>query len=71
MEIFAKQYGYEPKIELMHAGLECGILSGKLDGLDCISFGPNQFDIHTPNEHLSISSAVRVWEYLKAILAAK
>ena len=71
VEIFAKQYGYEPKIELMHAGLECGILSGKLDGLDCISFGPNQFDIHTPNEHLSISSAVRVWEYLKAILAAK
>ncbi len=71
VEIFKEQYGYEPKIELMHAGLECGILSGKLDGLDCISFGPNQFDIHTPNEHLSISSAVRVWEYLKAILAAK
>ena len=69
--IFKEQYGYEPKIELMHAGLECGILSSKLDGLDCISFGPNQFDIHTPNEHLSISSAARVWEYLKAILAAK
>ncbi|MCI9297221.1 MAG: aminoacyl-histidine dipeptidase [Lachnospiraceae bacterium] len=71
VKIFKEQYGYEPKIELMHAGLECGILSGKLDGLDCISFGPNQFDIHTPNEHLSISSAARVWEYLKAILAAK
>lgn len=71
VEIFKKQYGHEPKIELLHAGLECGILAGKLDGLDCISFGPNQFDIHTPNEHLSISSAVRVWEYLKAILAAK
>lgn len=71
VKIFREQYGHEPKIELLHAGLECGILSGKLDGLDCISFGPNQFDIHTPNEHLSISSAVRVWEYLKAILAAK
>lgn len=71
VEIFKKQYGCEPKIELMHAGLECGILSDKLEGLDCISFGPDQFDIHTPNEHVSISSAARVWEYLKAILAAK
>ena len=71
VEIFKKQYGYEPKIEMMHAGLECGILSGKLEGLDCISFGPNQYDIHTPKEHLDIASAARVWEYLKAILAAK
>lgn len=71
VEIFKEQYGHEPKIELIHAGLECGILSGKLEGLECISFGPNQLDIHTPDEHLSISSAARVWEYLKAILAAK
>lgn len=71
VEIFKEQYGCEPKIEMMHAGLECGILSGKLEGLDCISFGPNQHDIHTPNEHLDIASAARVWEYLKAILAAK
>ena len=71
VDIFKQQYGYEPKIELMHAGLECGIFSGKLDGLDCISFGPNLFDIHTPNEHVSISSIARVWEYLKAILAAR
>ncbi len=71
VEVFKRQYGHEPKIELMHAGLECGIISGKLEGLDCISFGPSQFDIHTPNEHVSISSAARVWEYLKAILAEK
>lgn len=71
VEIFREQYGREPKVQLMHAGLECGILSDKLEGLDCISFGPNQFDIHTPNEHLDISSAARVWEYLKAVLAAK
>ena len=71
VDIFKQQYGYEPKIELMHAGLECGIFSGKLDGLDCISFGPNLFDIHTPNEHVSISSIARVWEYLKAILAVR
>lgn len=69
--VFKQQYGYEPKIELMHAGLECGIFSGKLPGLDCISFGPNLFDVHTPGEHASISSIARVWEYLKAILAAR
>lgn len=71
VKIFKEQYGHEPKIQALHAGLECGILSGKIEGLDCISFGPDQMDIHTPNEHLSIASVGRVWEFLKAILAAK
>ena len=71
VRIFEEQYGKKPEIQAIHAGLECGILSGKIEGLDCISFGPDQIDIHTPNEHLSISSVGRVWEYLKAILAAK
>lgn len=71
VDIFRKQYGYEPQLQALHAGLECGILSGKLEGLDCISFGPNQIDIHTPNEHLEIASVERVWEFLKAILAVK
>ncbi len=69
--IYKKQYGKEPKIQLMHAGLECGIIADKLPGIDCISFGPNMIDIHTPNEHMSISSVSRVWEFLKAILAYK
>lgn len=71
VEVYKKQYGKEPVIEVIHAGLECGILSGKIPGLDCISFGPDQNDIHTPNERLCISSVGRVWEYLKGILAAK
>lgn len=54
----------EPVIQAIHAGLECGILSGKLPGLDCVSFGPNNFDIHTPQERLSISSTERVWKLL-------
>lgn len=69
VDIYKKQYGKEPKIQLMHAGLECGIIADKLPGIDCISFGPNLMDIHTPNEHMSISSVARVWEFLKAILA--
>lgn len=71
VDIFEKQYGKKPIIEIIHAGLECGILSSKIEGLDCISFGPDLMDIHTSNERMGISSVQRVWEYLKAILAAK
>lgn len=71
VDIYRKQYGKEPKVDVLHAGLECGILSGKIQGLDCISIGPDMIDIHTPNERLSISSVARVWEYIKAILAAR
>lgn len=71
VRIYKEQYKKEPKIQLLHAGLECGIIADKLPGIDCISFGPNMIDIHTPNEHMSISSVARVWEFLKAILADK
>lgn len=61
VEAFRAVYGEEPRIEALHAGLECGILSGKLPGLDCISYGPDLTDIHTPRERLSIASTMRVW----------
>lgn len=61
-------FGEEPKLAAIHAGLECGLLSGKLKGLDCISFGPNNYDIHTPQERLSISSTERVWRLLVEFL---
>ena len=56
--------GEEPVVEGIHAGLECGIISGKIDNLDCVSFGPDNFDIHTPNERLSISSTEKVWKLI-------
>lgn len=68
--IFRRQYNREPRLEAIHAGLECGIFCGKLKGLDCVSFGPDILDIHTPRERLSISSVQRVWEYLKEIAAS-
>lgn len=71
MDIYEKQYGEKPLVETLHAGLECGIFSDKMHNIDCISFGPNLIDIHTPDEYMSISSVARVWEFLKAILAAK
>lgn len=57
-------YGKEPVFTAIHAGLECGILSEKIDGLDCVSFGPENFDIHTPKERLNIESTKRVWDFL-------
>lgn len=70
VNVFEELYGKAPLLQTIHAGLECGILSSKIPGLDCISFGPNQLDVHTPDEKLHIPSVERVWEYLKAVLKA-
>ena len=71
IKVHEEQTGVTPKIEVIHAGLECGLLADKIEGLDCISLGPNMRDVHTPDEVISISSIARVWEFLKAVLAAK
>lgn len=71
IEIFRKQYGHDPEVVTIHAGLECGILSEKIPGLECISVGPDLKDIHTVKETASISSIARVWEFIKAVLAYK
>ena len=66
--VYRDMYGKEPRIEAIHAGLECGILSDKIQDLDCISIGPDMEDIHSPKERLSVKSTANVWEYLKAVL---
>lgn len=68
IRIYEKMYGEKPRVEAIHAGLECGLFSGKLPGLDCISCGPDMKGIHTTEEVLSISSVKRVWEYLLEVL---
>ncbi|MGL4876398.1 MAG: beta-Ala-His dipeptidase, partial [Clostridium sp.] len=67
-EVYENMTGEEPEIIAIHAGLECGLLGEKIKGLDMISFGPNIYDVHTPNEHLSISSTEHVWELLVRVL---
>ena len=61
---YKELYGKDPVFEAIHAGLECGIFSDKLPGLDCVSFGPNNVDIHTPKERLSIEAANRDWNVI-------
>lgn len=66
--VYREQYGAEPKIETIHAGVECGLFAAKLPGLDCVSIGPDLTDIHTPRERLSVSSTARVWRFVKEVL---
>lgn len=68
--VFEKQYGYLPKVEAIHAGLECGIIAGKMPNIDIVSLGPDIFDIHTAEERMSISSAARVFDYIVNVLQA-
>lgn len=66
--IWREQNGRDARVEIIHAGLECGILSNKIKDLDCVSIGPHMLGIHTPDEALSISSTARTWNYLLEIL---
>jgi len=67
-DIYFKMYGKKAEVVAIHAGVECGILKERLGDLDMISFGPDIIDIHTPNEHISISSTCRCFEYLLEVL---
>lgn len=67
-EVFRKQYGRDPQISAIHAGLECGMFAGKLPDLDCVSIGPDMWEVHTYHESMSISSVGRVWQFLVEVL---
>ena len=69
-QVYTEQYGEAPKIQAIHAGLECGLLAGKLPDLDAISFGPDIEEIHTTRERLSIPSVQRTWNFILGVLKA-
>ena len=69
VNVYKKLNNKEPLITAIHAGLECGLLKKTLPKVDAISFGPNLYDVHTPNEHMEIASVERVWKFLLAYLA--
>lgn len=69
IEVYQDMYQKAPRVEAVHAGLECGLFYEKIPGLDCVSTGPNLWDIHTPQEKMEIASVRRVWEYLIQVLA--
>ncbi len=67
---FEKLYHKAPKVEAIHAGLECGLFGEKIKDLDCISLGPQMHDIHTSREKLDIASTERTWKLLLEVLKA-
>lgn len=69
VESFESLFGHKPKVEALHAGLECGLFLEKMPGLDMISFGPTLKDIHSPNEKANIPSVQEFWKFLTDILA--
>ena len=70
VKLYVDMFGKEPEVVAIHAGLECGLLSEKLPGLDCVSIGPQMYDIHTSREKLEIASVKRTWNFLLEILKA-
>ena len=70
VEVYEEMYGQKPNVVAIHAGLECGLFYKKMEGLDCVSLGPDMKDIHTSEEVLSVSSTERVWKYLVRVLGA-
>lgn len=62
--------GQNAKVQVIHAGLECGLIGAKYPGLDVVSFGPTIHSPHAPGESVEVASVGHAWELLKAILAA-
>ncbi len=68
VRIYRELFGTEPKVEAIHAGLECGLLASKIPDLDAISMGPQMYGIHTTEEKLCIASVERMWRYIRKII---
>ena len=67
--MYQRQHGQRPKVKVIHAGLECGILLGKYPNLDVLSFGPDIRGAHSPDEQVNMASVAAFWQFLCALLA--
>ena len=71
VKVYREMYGEEPVVEAIHAGLECGLFTKKIEDLDSISVGPNMHNVHTSEETLEVASVQRTWEFLCRVIAEK
>jgi len=70
VDIYTNLFGDKPKIEVIHAGLECGVIGAKYPDMDMISFGPTIKGAHSPEEKLYIPSVGKVLAFLAALPAS-
>jgi dipeptidase D len=68
--VYQELFGKEPVVEIIHAGLECGIIGAKYEGMDMISFGPTIKNPHSPDEKIEVETIGKVWDFLAALLKA-
>ena len=68
--MFEREFGSEPAVKAIHAGLECGLIGEKYPGMDMVSMGPQIESPHSPDERVQISTVDRFYRLLKATLAA-
>lgn len=69
-EVFLEMHAKEPVVEVIHAGLECGLIGDKVPGMEMISIGPNLRHPHSPDEKLNVPSVGRVYQFLAVLLAS-
>jgi dipeptidase D len=69
-EIYKREFGKDAVVEVIHAGLECGIIGDKYHGMDMISFGPTIKNPHTPHEKLFVPDIDKIYKYMKALFVA-
>lgn len=67
-EVYKQKFGNEPKIMIIHAGLECGILGQNYPKMDMVSFGPTIRHPHSPDEKINIATVQKFWDLLTATL---
>jgi len=69
-ETYIKEFGSEPRVVIIHAGLECGIIGAKYEGMEMISFGPTIEHPHSPDERVNIATVQKFYQLVKAALKA-
>jgi dipeptidase D len=68
-QVFRREFGAESTVQVIHAGLECGLIAARYPGIDIVSFGPTIRGAHAPGERVDIESVGKAWRLLAAILA--
>ncbi|MNR43496.1 Cytosol non-specific dipeptidase [compost metagenome] len=69
-QVYRQQFGADSGVQVIHAGLECGIIGAKYPQMDMVSFGPNIRGAHAPGERVEVASVGKAWQLLQAVLAA-
>jgi dipeptidase D len=68
ISIYEKLYGTKPVVEVIHAGLECGIIGSKNEGMEMISYGPTIKNPHSPDEKMFVPSIEKIWDFTVELL---